>query len=386
MIVDRASLDVRPLADRLLRNDRGAIVNSLRRGPVTWSNELVAHVLEFKVSEPVAALDGVAAALHASMRLADEMLGRHGARLLGTGMHPWFDPGCETVLWPHDDREIYDTFDRIFDCRGHGWSNLQSFHLNLPFTGDDAFRRLHSAIRLALPLVPVLAAASPFTDGAGNGWLDRRIDAYRRNSAALPIITGGIIPEVLRSEGEYRERIFAPIARALAPLDPAGVLEPEWTNSRGAIARFDRGTIELRLGDAQECPRMDLAVITALVALVGGWIAEADAPLAVQEAVPTATLRDLLENAARCGRRARITDPALLAACGESAPLSAATALRRRLTRLDSLTPDLALILDQGCLAERILTATGTAPDRPTLHRTYAHLADCLHTNQPFSP
>ena len=97
MIVDRGSLAVRPLADRLLVDGGGAVVNSLPRGPVTWSNELVAHVLEFKVSAPVASLDGVAGAIHASAREANRLLEGHGARLLGGGMHPWFDPARETA-------------------------------------------------------------------------------------------------------------------------------------------------------------------------------------------------------------------------------------------------------------------------------------------------
>ena len=386
MIVDRGSLAVRPLADRLLVDGGGAVVNSLPRGPVTWSNELVAHVLEFKVSAPVASLDGVAGAIHASAREANRLLEGHGARLLGGGMHPWFDPARETVLWAHDDHEIYAAFHRLFDCRGHGWSNLQSFHLNLPFAGDAAFRRLHSAIRLALPLVPVLAAASPFADGDATGLLDTRLETYRHNCARVPVLTGGVIPGVYRSESEYRSRVLGPIARALAPLDPAGVLEAEWANARGAIARFDRGTIEIRLGDAQECPRMDLAVIAGLVALVAGWIAEADAPLAGQEAVATAALRRLLAATTRRARHAPVADPALLAACGEAAPLAAGELVRRRLARLGALTADLALVLDRGCLAERLVAAAGPAPPRPALHAVYRDLAGCLDANEPFLP
>ena len=46
----------------------------------------------------------------------------------------------------------------------------------------------------------------------------------------------------------------------IAPLDPDAVLQHEWLNARGAIARFDRNTIELRVLDVQECPRADLAI------------------------------------------------------------------------------------------------------------------------------
>lgn len=385
MIVDRATLAVRPIADAVLRDAEGQVANSVPRGALAWSNELVLHVLEFKTADPVISLEGLGEAFHASMREANRLLAPHGARLVGTAMHPWFDPDTETRLWPHDDREIYETFDRIFDCRGHGWSNLQSFHLNLPFTGDDGFRRLHSAIRLALPFVPVLAAASPIADGRPTGLLDTRLATYRRNCARVPSITGDVVPDVFRSEAEYREAVFAPIERDLVPLDPHGILEAEWTNARGAIARFDRGSIEIRLGDTQECPRRDLAVIGAIVHLVGGWLEETICPLGVQEAVGTGALGDLLGDAIRVGRRAMVSDPALLAALGAAGPATAGELLAERFSGADAAwSEDVAAILGGGNLAERILGATGPAPERERLRALWRRLADCLEANEPF--
>jgi len=46
------------------------------------------------------------------------------------------DPNREMVIWPHDYSVVYEAFNRIFDCRGHGWANLQAVHLNLPFADD----------------------------------------------------------------------------------------------------------------------------------------------------------------------------------------------------------------------------------------------------------
>ena len=37
--------------------------------------------------------------------------------------------------------------------------------------------------------------------------------------------------------------------RQIAPLDPDHVVQYEWLNSRGAIARFDRNAIEIRVID-----------------------------------------------------------------------------------------------------------------------------------------
>ena len=52
MIVDATTLDVKPIADRLLAEARGegsrpgrVVPGQVDRGPVTWSNELALHVI-----------------------------------------------------------------------------------------------------------------------------------------------------------------------------------------------------------------------------------------------------------------------------------------------------------------------------------------------------
>ena len=195
MLVDADTLDVLPIADRLIHSVGNARKNEVRHGSVRWSNELVLHVLEMKTDGPALSLDGLAPLFQSEIADLDRMLRDHGARLLPSAMHPWMDPHRETRLWPHGNKSIYETFHRIFDCRGHGWSNLQSTHLNLPFRGDAEFNRLHTAVRLLLPLLPALAASSPFADGRPAPFLDMRLDAYRRNCARIPSITGRVVPE-----------------------------------------------------------------------------------------------------------------------------------------------------------------------------------------------
>ena len=50
MIVDAHTLDVRPIADRLIEAEHGAIENEIERGAFAWSNELARHVLEIKTN------------------------------------------------------------------------------------------------------------------------------------------------------------------------------------------------------------------------------------------------------------------------------------------------------------------------------------------------
>ncbi|MFN0053698.1 MAG: glutamate-cysteine ligase family protein, partial [Planctomycetales bacterium] len=195
MIVDGRSLDVAPRASELFQAAAGTITGELERGPITWSNELVAHVVELKVSEPAASFAGLPQAFQEEVRQINRCLAPLGCRLLPGGMHPWMDPGRETRLWPHEYNEVYESFDRIFGCQGHGWSNLQSVHLNLPFASDEEFGRLHAAVRLVLPILPALTASSPIMEGRLTGWLDNRLEAYRTNSRKIPAIAGRVIPE-----------------------------------------------------------------------------------------------------------------------------------------------------------------------------------------------
>lgn len=377
MIVDRDTMAVRPLSDRVLSAVAGEIDNEVEVGALCWSNELVLHVIELKTNGPVASLRDVAADFVDGARRIDALLAEHGARLLPGAMHPFMDPLRETRLWPHDDDVIYAAYDRIFDCRGHGWSNLQSVHLNLPFRGDDELARLHDAIRLLLPLLPALAASSPFADGRVTGWLDTRLDVYRNNSKRLPSITGRVVPERVGSRREYEAQILAPMYRDIAPLDPEGILQHEWLNSRGAIARFDRSAIEIRVLDVQETAVADLAVLGAIAAVLRGLVEAPPAQVALEP------LAAIFLDVARDADAASIEHRDYLSALGVAGPQTAGELWR---TLTERYPPDLdpvgrralATILDEGPLARRMLRWTGPEPDRARLVGLCRELADCL--------
>jgi len=396
MIVDVSSLDVRPVADAVLFAAAGEPANEVELGEVGWSNELALHVLELKTSGPAPSLEGLAARFQEHVDLANTLLAPLGARLLPSGMHPWMDPARETRLWPHEQNEIYRAFDRVFGARGHGWSNLQSTHLNLPFGDEAEFVRLHAAIRAVLPLVPALAASSPFIDGEISGLYDTRLEVYRRNQRKIPSLTGKVVPEPVSSIAEYHERILGRCYRDIAPFDPEGVLQHEWLNSRGAIARFERDAIELRVVDNQECPRADLAVLALIVAAVRALSEERWASIAALNAIPTRALQHTLLNAVSFGAGATVNEAPLLRALGidASTPVAARAVwaqLRARLADEGALERDgwgevLDAILGAGTLAERLLRATGRIPDRARLHAVYQDLAGCLTEGRVFLP
>jgi glutamate---cysteine ligase / carboxylate-amine ligase len=277
MIVDKHNLSVKPITDKVIYDVIGEYVSDVEFDETSWSNELVLHVIEMKTNGPRKDLNNLDELFAKDVKSINKILRNYNCILMPTGMHPFIEPYKEAVLWPHEYNVTYETYNKIFNCKGHGWSNLQSVHLNLPFYNDDEFKKLHAAVRLLLPIIPAISASTPIIDGALSGFHDTRLEVYRKNQEKIPSITGKIIPEKVFSKSDYENKILKKIYSDISPNDKEGILRNEWVNSRGAIARFERNTIEIRIVDIQECPSADLAVVYSIVNVLkllinGKWI------------------------------------------------------------------------------------------------------------------
>ncbi|MBI4828456.1 MAG: glutamate--cysteine ligase [Nitrospinae bacterium] len=390
MIVDARSLDVLPIADELLER-----AGEPDGGPAAWSNELAMHLVEIKTVGPMASLAESARLIGDEARRFNHLLRPRGARLMPTAAHPWMDPATETLLWPYEFGEVYRAYDRVFDCRTHGYANLQSVHVNLPFEGDAEFGALMAAARLVVPLIPALAASSPIYGLARHEWLDGRLAMYLANSGPVPSITGALIPEPIYTEEEYRERVLEPMLRDMAPFDQEEVLRGEWLNARAAIARFDRGAVEIRVVDTQERPRADMAVAAAIAIAIRAVAEERWIGYETQRAWDTQRLRAVMLETARYAETAVITDRDYLRAFGASgaSPLTAGALWEHVLNDTRAVYPfeqeleePLEIILRHGSLASRILRGVGGHLDKEGVFRVYRRLCDCLERDEPYLP
>lgn len=388
MIVDTNTLAIKPIADRLLGTIAGEITNEVECGAIALNNELALHVIELKTNGPVDSLKNLDILFHEQIKDINKILQKDNACLLPTGTHPFFVPNDNVALWPHGDQIIYQTFHRIFNCSGHGWTNLQSVHINLPFSNDEEFSKLHNAIRLVLPLIPALAASTPISEGVLSQALDSRLMHYGQNQAALPQIAGDIIPEFITSEREYRERILQPMFNAIAPHDPDKILQEEWLNSRGAIARFERSAIEIRVMDIQECPLMDIACVSTITALIRAII-ESDSNY-LTAPIESIALKQIYQNTIFNGMQTIISDQTYLDQLGTG--LAAPTTMQEVLSRvLKKHSPvdtryqhAMQIILKQGSLSERLKKAYLKNPSAETITELYMRLSKCLEKNEPF--
>tara|TARA_B110000503_G_scaffold143379_1_gene244486 strand:- start:970 stop:2202 length:1233 start_codon:yes stop_codon:yes gene_type:complete len=387
MIVDRDTLKVLPISDLLLQEMTGDITADFENGDMAWSNELVLHVVELKTNGPTPKLSGLSERFSKNVNQVNEKLKKHNAMLLPSGAHPFMNPNTETKIWPHEYNEVYSLYDRIFNCKGHGWSNLQSTHINLPFSNDQEFEKLHAAVRLLLPIIPAISASTPILDSTFQGIKDHRLEFYKSNQSKLPTIAGKVIPERAFSQQAYERLVFEPIRKEIEPYDTEKVLSKYFLNSRGAISRFDRMAIEIRIIDIQENPVMDIAVLELFDATLSYLMGLQSQHLERQKAWSEHDLYPIFCDTIVNAEDSIIKNSAYLREFGLEAEVSTARELWQFIiSAIGFKNNPVEFILDQGTLSTRILKSLNNDFSRESIVKTYKDLAVCLAVNQPFKP
>lgn len=389
MLINKSNFKVAPVVDQLLSLKNGSLTSDIDNGKIAWSNELVAHVVELKTNGPTTDLETLSENFHKNITEINLVLKQIDTQLLPTASHPLMNPSKDTQLWKHSYSEVYELYNRIFDCNGHGWSNVQSTHINLPFFDDKEFEKLHAAIRVILPLIPGLCASSPILEGSQTGIMDTRLEFYKTNQKEIPDMTGLVIPERVFSKVDYYATIFEPIKRAIKPYDTKKILDHHFLNSRGAIARFDRNAIEIRLVDIQECPKADMAICILIIEVIKALVKKKFCSLQAQKKWTKQELFEILNDGIKYGEHASVDNLDYLSLFGikETSTMQDIwkhlfANVKTNMSLENQQTID--TILTEGTLSTRILNATGNDPSEEKIKQVYFKLADCLETNQLF--
>jgi carboxylate-amine ligase len=305
-VVDE-KLQPQPIVDRVIKDLHGRIANTVSLGEVSFGKELQAHVAEFKANIPFDSPVVFEENMYKTvLSVLDLLERRYGTRLLGLGMHPMLLIKNARV-WTHRDRSLYEALNRIFSLNQHGWLNIQSFQLNLPFKNEQEAVKLYNAITNVLPYLPAIAASSPIYESKIGDYRDNRLHFYAVNQASIPSITGDIIPENVRSFEEYEKTTVQQYSEDLAKVNaPKSLLHKEWLNSRGAVIRFCRKAIEIRIMDEQECIKSDVALSCFIRALLRGTLSEEGDGF---EHVPHTVLVENLRAVVRSGLDAQVQHP-----------------------------------------------------------------------------
>lgn len=373
-----------PIVDRVIKEVHGRIVNCVRLGKIAFGKELQAHVAEFKANKPFDSPEVFEEAMQEAVETILELLEKHyHARLLGLGMHPSLRLS-EARVWSHRDRQIYEAMSKIFNINQHGWLNIQSFQLNLPYKNEREAVKLYNLLANVLPYLPAVAASSPIYESKIGDFVDNRLHFYSANQLEVPSITGDIVPEYIGSFEEYEKTTVQQYSEDLAKLNaPKCLLNKQWLNSRGAVIRFDRKAIEIRVLDEQECVKSDVALSCFIRALLRGIIADDKYSYLAHE-----TLVKDLNQVVRHGLNAHVQHPKGKTArqvcrhLWEMASENATSEERRYL-------PLVKQRIDRGNLSDKILEEVAKKVQKTDLteaiFNVYSALADCLEKNTMYA-
>ena len=391
MLVNKTSLKVNPIVDKLLTKKNGSLTSDVENGKLEWSNELVAHVVELKTNGPAKDLNGLEDTFRENIIEINGLLAEFDTMLMPGAAHPSMDPHTETTLWPHDNNEIYSLYNKIFDCKGHGWSNVQSMHINLPFADDTEFEKLHAAVRLLLPIIPGLAASSPVLDSNTTGFKDSRMNFYKTNQKEIPQMTGKVIPEQVFNKEDYHQKIFKPITEAIKPFDTENILDHHFLNSRGAISRFDRNAIEIRVIDIQENPSADIAIAAFIVETLKLLVSEELVSLEDQKSWHEDELFLIFDDVIKDAENTLITNKKYLALFDLTKDADVKIIWKKIYELVGERLSEnhqnhIEFILQNGSLASRILKALRGDFSDENIQKVYQKLGESLQEDRMFRP
>jgi gamma-glutamyl:cysteine ligase YbdK (ATP-grasp superfamily) len=252
-----------PIVDNIIQKINGGLVNEFQFGDVHISKELQKHVIEIVPHAPHTNIFTMEQTLFSGLQRLYTGMGNYS--LLGLGMHPLLRLQ-DTTFWDHEDKEIYEEYDRVFSILQHGWLNIQALQINTPYESDQELIAKFNKLRSLVPFLISVAASSPFVEGQKNGVVDNRLVYYRENQKKIPLICHSIIPEKITSVKEHDailEQIYAELRK-----EGAELLCHEWIDSRGVIVRPNRRCIEIKALDEQESIHSDMAMTAFTLALL----------------------------------------------------------------------------------------------------------------------
>lgn len=394
--VDR-DLNVVSLVEPAFRILAGRGTSDVELGALGFSNEIADHVFEVKTTSPVRSLRQAEEILYEGVqRFTAVLRDAFDARLMPTGMHPWFDPR-KGRLWSRSGGRIYRTYARLFDVGTHGWMNVQASHLNLPFGDERETMAMHTAAALLVPYLPALAASTPMHDGDLQPSADARLAWILEHQARIPESCGEIVPEYVESFADYRRSILAPMYAAVDRLpDDASAIRHEFLNARGAVFKFSRRAMEVRVLDTQECVKMDAAIAAFVRAALKHLARRVLA--GKLKLPPHAILVEDFRATVRDGSAARVGAPHFAVERDENGRTEVRTILRALLedargsARKDEAeyVELVGRVIETGSLSERIRAALRPherASDEEfteAARRVYIELMDCLEANEPW--
>ncbi len=362
IIVEKETLIIMPLADMLLEKASGEECSVFYpeegKRNLSWSYKSLPHAVNFKIEISSCNIREAENIIHRQVIRANSILEDFAAVLLPASFHPFMD---FAEITQENEQALYGKNIDIF-------FNLHFMTLVLPFRNSDEYYRLHSAVRLIMPLIPSLTSSSPLEESKFTGYLDSCMMLFRDRYSCINDSMISVIPEPA-GEADY----------------PAGK-EPD--NYRGknmdlVSADFSRGKMIIRLFNMQESPHADFAIarfITYVLEILVNSGCREGKPAPVDSGELLSLFEDVIKEGMTAVTYSRyylemlgIEDQEKMSAWGIWMLLS------KKVKDYSGLKfPPVENILKIGSLSERIIKSV----KRSTVKETYHELIKCLEENR----
>ncbi|MCX8150402.1 MAG: glutamate-cysteine ligase family protein [Candidatus Bathyarchaeota archaeon] len=371
-----------PISDQVIKANCGRMVNFVELPRFTFGKEMQMHVIEVKAKQPFQSPRIFEETIQEAVVTLNAFLEeKFHANLLGTGMHPLLRLS-ETGIWPHYHKHIYEEYGKIFNLKQHGWLNIQSFHLNLPYGKEKTGIQIHNVLANICTYLPAVAASSPIYEGNIGSNVDNRLAFYKINQKEVPSITGEVIPESISSFEMYRNEVIGKYSRDLACLGvDRTLLFKEWVNSRGVIFRFDRAALEVRVMDEQECIKADVALSCFVRATARGLINNN------AELTPHSVLVSDFNEVIKRGLEAKVLNPHGSTArdvCQHLFDVAWSNATEEEKEYLPLVQKRISTGNLSDIIKERVLRKAQRTTLQEAIVNVYSMLIKCLANNQPY--
>jgi carboxylate-amine ligase len=374
-------LQVLPISDKIIKTYCGKTITFIEMPNFTFGKEMQLHVMEIKANQPFKTPTEFEETMQTAVETLSQITQKHGAMLLGTGMHPLLKLQ-DTGIWPHYHKKIYNAYGRIFNLNQHGWLNIQSFHLNLPFQKEADAIQIHNHLVNLCAYLPAIAASSPIYEGKSGRDIDNRLQFYKVNQKEVPSITDDVIPQYASSLLQYKQDVIERYTKDLADKGADKTLmHREWVNSRGVIFRFDRSALEVRVMDEQECIKSDVALACFVRATLRGLIASN------AELLPRTVLIQDFKAIIKVGLNAKVSNPH-----GKTAKQVCQYYLKLAFEYAEEDEKKYLWLVErrveEGSLSELIRANVLKRAQKTDFHQAildvYSTLIKCLNSNQPY--